>query len=148
MDIINIEGIYITSLKCIQHPKGDIMHGMKKSDPGFNGFGEAYFSSVIKNEIKAWKRHSLMTLNLIVPEGEIKFVIYDDRESSKTAGAFQELVLSKKNYKRLTIPPNVWLGFQGVGSGLNLLLNLANIEHDPNEQENISIENSVIAYNW
>lgn len=148
MDIINIDGLYITPLKQIPHPKGDILHGIRKTDPGFTGFGEAYFSTIKQGDIKAWKRHSRMTLNLIVPEGEVKFVLYDDRENSITAGLFQEITLSKSNYKRLTIPPNIWMGFQGLGNGLNLLLNVADIEHDPNEQENVSPENSVIVYNW
>lgn len=148
MGIINIEGLYITPLKQISHPKGDILHGLKKTDPGFVDFGEAYFSSIKQGDIKAWKRHSRMTLNLIVPEGEVKFVLYDDRENSKTAGKFQEMILSKNNYNRLTIPPKIWMGFQGIGPGLNLLLNIADIEHDPNEQENVPHENSVIVYNW
>jgi dTDP-4-dehydrorhamnose 3,5-epimerase len=148
MDIINIEGLYITPLKQIKHVKGDILHCIKKGDPGFVDFGEAYFSSIRRGDIKAWKRHSIMTLNLIVPEGEVKFVLYDDRKGSKTFGAFQELILSKNNYKRLTVPPNIWVGFQGIGSDLNLVLNVADIQHDPNEQENITVEDSIIVYNW
>lgn len=148
MDVIKIKGLHITPLKQINHIKGDILHGLKKSDAGFVDFGEAYFSTIKKGEVKAWKRHSRMTLNLIVPEGEIKFVLYDDRENSETIDSFQEIVLSKSNYKRLTIPPNVWMGFQGISEGLNLVLNIADIEHDPAEQENVLFENSKIVYNW
>ena len=39
---------------------------MKCVDPGFEGFGEVYFSSVLQGLVKAWKRHSRMTLNLDV----------------------------------------------------------------------------------
>ena len=87
-----------------------------------------------------------MTLNLVVPIGEIKFVIYDGREGSKTRDDIFEIVLSPDDYKRLTIPPNLWMGFQGLGEGLNLLLNLANIEHDPDESE----KKDVVAfkYSW
>jgi dTDP-4-dehydrorhamnose 3,5-epimerase len=87
-----------------------------------------------------------MTLNLIVPIGEIKFVMHDDRENSITKGKFFEIILSPNNYKRLTIPPNIWMGFQGRGIGLNLLLNIADIEHDPNEA--IRAELSNITYSW
>ncbi|MEG2340883.1 MAG: dTDP-4-dehydrorhamnose 3,5-epimerase family protein [Odoribacter sp.] len=144
-----IKGVFVTPLKEIYHPKGDIFHAMKKSDLGYVDFGEAYFSTIKCGTVKAWKRHHKMTLNLVCPVGKIRFVLYDDRLDSLTYGIFQEVVLSTgDNYARLTIPPGVWMGFEGVGEQLNLLLNLADIEHDPSEQENIPILESHIAYNW
>ena len=62
MDEINIEGVILTSLLKIHHPKGYIYHGMKKSDKGFSGFGEAYFSTINYSEIKGWDRHKIMIL--------------------------------------------------------------------------------------
>ena len=146
MDTININGIKLTPLKKIYQPEGNIFHCMKKSDLGFKSFGEAYFSTVECNAVKAWKKHTKMTLNLIVPIGEIQFVIYDDRESSESKGSFFEINLSINNYKRLTISPNLWFGFKGLGKDLNLLLNLADIEHDP--KEIIRLELDKINYNW
>ncbi|MCT4616228.1 MAG: dTDP-4-dehydrorhamnose 3,5-epimerase family protein [Marinifilaceae bacterium] len=143
-----IAGVIITPLKQIEHPKGNILHGMKKSDEGFCGFGEAYFSSIKSGVVKAWKKHNEMTLNLVVPVGAVKFVFFDGRENSITKGEFQEVLLSRENYCRLTIPPGIWMGFEGVGEDLNLLLNVANIAHDPREQLNIPIEESNIKYNW
>ena len=127
-----ISGIILTPLKQIFHPQGDVFHAMKKSDDGFAGFGEAYFSTIAKGEIKAWKKHTEMTLNLIVPVGKIRFVAYDDRENSATKGVFNEFILSLKNYARLTVPPHIWLAFKGIDEK-NLLLNIANLEHNPNE---------------
>ena len=51
MDKVSIEGIILTDLKMINHPNGDIYQAMKKSDKGFEGFGEAYFSTIKENEI-------------------------------------------------------------------------------------------------
>ena len=146
--LIQIKGVLINDLQQIPHPKGDILHGMKNNDSGFNGFGEAYFSTIKTGVIKAWKKHNNMTLNLIVPIGAIRFVLFDERENSKTHGHFNEIVLSKENYKRLTIPSGVWMGFQGLGKDINMLLNIADIPHDPDEQTNISIENSKINFSW
>lgn len=71
-----IENVILTGLKKIPTPKGMVFHGLKASENSYKGFGEAYFSSVAPNEIKGWKRHSRMTLNLIVIVGEIEFTIY------------------------------------------------------------------------
>ena len=73
-----MDGVILTPLKQIYHPKGDIFHAMKKSDIGFDGFGEAYFSTINQNDIKGWKKHTKMTLNIVVPVGNIEFVVYDE----------------------------------------------------------------------
>ena len=63
-----MDGIILTPLQQITHPKGDIFHAMKVSDDGFIGFGEAYFSTINKDVIKGWKKHTEMTLNLVVEQ--------------------------------------------------------------------------------
>jgi len=141
-----VNGVILTPLKKIFHPQGDVFHGMKKSDQGFNNFGEAYFSTINFSSIKPWKKHLRMTLNLIVPVGEVRFVIYDDREESSTYNNFMEIFLSIDNYFRLTVPPNVWMAFEGIGKELNLLLNIADIEHDPNEIKRVEL--TEIPYKW
>ena len=79
-----IEGVTLYTLKRIKNPKGDILHALKCTDEGFGGFGEAYFTQIHSKEVKGWKRHNKMTLNLVVVAGCVKFVIYDDRENSIT----------------------------------------------------------------
>jgi len=135
-----IEGVLLTPLKYILHPKGDVFHGMKKSDPGFTNFGEAYFSTIHVGDIKPWKKHHDMTLNLIVPVGIIRFVIHDDRVGSSTQNIFMSVELGPENYQRLTVPPGVWMAFEGIGPDLNLLLNVADLEHDPKEVERADLD--------
>ncbi|MCG3658926.1 WxcM-like domain-containing protein [Aliarcobacter butzleri] len=135
-----MDGVILTPLKQIYHPKGDIFHAMKKSDIGFDSFGEAYFSTINQNDIKGWKKHTKMTLNIVVPVGNIEFVVYD--ENSKE---FFSTKLSHNNYQRLTVKAGLWMAFKGLEK-YNVLLNLASIEHDPNEAINIGIEE--IKYEW
>ena len=139
-----IKDVVITKLDIIDTLGGDVMHAMKESSVGYAGFGEVYFSQVDKGVIKAWKRHKKMTLNLVVPVGEIRFVLFDDREISNAQ--FQEVVISKGDYCRLTVPPMIWMGFQGLLDGGSMLLNIANIEHDPNEVDRKEIDK--INYDW
>lgn len=146
-----IDGVLLTPLKQITHPKGDVFHAMKCVDPGYISFGEAYFSSIYCGLIKAWKRHSKMTLNLVCIVGEIHFVLYDDRKDSLTYGHFMEATLSPESpelYRRITIPPGIWMAFVGIAEGKSILLNVADIPHDPYEQENIPIEESDIKFDF
>ena len=144
MDEIDIEGLILTPLKRIHHPKGDILHGLKKSDAEYSSFGEAYFSCIKLGQIKGWKRHHNMMLNIIVPVGEIQFVMFDDRNSNEER--FQEVVLSINNYCRLTIPPMVWMAFKGLSSECSILLNIASITHDPSESDSRRLNE--IEFDW
>ena len=135
-----MDGVIISPLKKIHHPKGDIFHAIKKSDVGFFGFGEAYFSTVNQGDIKGWKKHKEMILNLVVPVGEIEFVVYN--ENTKI---FFNTKISQNNYQRLTVKAGLWVAFKGIGM-YNMLLNVSNIEHDANEAININLKD--INYSW
>jgi len=133
-----MDGITLTPLKKIQHPKGDVFHAMKVSDNGFFGFGEAYLSTINKSDIKGWKKHTEMTLNLVVVIGEVEFVAHNGID-------FFSVKISKGNYQRLTVKPGLWLAFRGLSSE-NILLNLANIEHNPDESQSVNLD--FFNYNW
>lgn len=135
-----MDKIELTSLKKIETGKGNVLHAIKRSDAGFVGFGEAYFSEVRKGVVKGWKKHRAMTLNLVVPIGEVQFVIFNELN-----GAFYTHNLSKSNYKRLTVSPGLWMAFKGIQSN-NMLLNIASIEHDPDECDILEIDK--IDYDW
>jgi dTDP-4-dehydrorhamnose 3,5-epimerase len=135
-----MDGVVLTPLKQIKHPLGDIYHAMKKSDKDFSGFGEAYFSTVNQGSTKGWKKHTKMVLNLIVPIGEIEFVIYNESTEK-----FYNVKLSQKNYQRLSISPGLWVAFKGHKSN-NVLLNIASIEH--NSAEAISMPLDSLSFNW
>ena len=131
-----INGVTTTPLSIINIKGGDVLHAMKKSDHGYSGFGEAYFSTIEPKAIKGWKRHTQMVLNLVVPIGSVRFILYDDRENQNNINKFQEVILSiADGYARLTVPPMIWVGFQGLARQTSLVLNIANIEHSPDEIE-------------
>jgi dTDP-4-dehydrorhamnose 3,5-epimerase len=142
----SIEGVLLTPLKIITGESGSVMHALKNHETAYHGFGEVYFSTVEPGYVKGWKKHTKMLLNIIVPSGAIHFVLYDDRGDSPSFQTIQEVSLSTENYQRLTVPPGVWMAFKGLGSGLNMLLNVASIPHDPTETENLPLKNDIIPY--
>jgi dTDP-4-dehydrorhamnose 3,5-epimerase len=141
-----IDEVKLTPLRIISGDSGEVMHALKQHESSFQGFGEAYFSTVEKQAVKGWKKHMRMVLNLIVPSGAIRFVLYDDRPASKSFQTIQELILSKENYQRLTVPPGIWMAFQGISDGLNMLLNIASIPHDPTEADSLPVQNELIPF--
>lgn len=125
----------LTPLSRITHPKGDILHGLKNTDETYKGFGELYFSLILRNEVKGWKRHKHMTMNLIVLVGNVRFYHYD-AQTEKT----NIIEIGNSNYARLTVPPGNWLAFEGLEFGENIILNFANILHDPLEAESMPLD--------
>ena len=141
-----IAGIILTPLNIIAGSSGKVLHALKKSEPSYAGFGEAYFSTVQHQAAKGWKRHREMTLNIVVPYGAIRFVLFDDRENSATKGLIQEVILSPNNYQRLTVPPGIWMAFSGVAEHESILLNIASIPHDPAEADSLPLHNDHIPF--
>ena len=131
--------IIIQKLKKISTDGGQVLHALKSSENVFKKFGEVYFSSVEKNIVRAWKLHTEMTLNLIVPIGMVKFVFYNDDKKN-----FFMYKIGVDNYCRLTVPPNIWFGFQGLNE--NLIMNLIDMEHNPDEVKRKSTNE--LYYDW
>ncbi|MCK5576668.1 MAG: dTDP-4-dehydrorhamnose 3,5-epimerase, partial [Sphingomonadales bacterium] len=84
-----IDGVSVTPLKVLGDERGAVLRWMRPDTPSFKDFGEAYFSKVAVGAVKAWKRHNRMTLNLTVPVGRVRFVLYDARPESPTKGEVQ-----------------------------------------------------------
>ena len=134
---MNLDDIKLTALDRIKTSGGDVMHGMRNTDPGYAGFGEAYFSLVSAGAVKGWKRHKKMTMNLLVPFGKVKFVFRVVEPNNRNNFRVEEIGIDR--YMRITVPPGIWFAFQGLFGGESLILNLANISHDPAEIERLDI---------
>ena len=136
--------ILLNPLRIIETEGGDVLHAMKKMDSGYSGFGEAYFSEIKFESVKAWKRHKEMTLNFIVPNGKVRFVLFDDRENK--TGRLSSYILCREFHSRLTVPPMVWVGFQGLERDISTILNIADMPHNPEEVDRKNIDE--IEFNW
>ena len=141
MGAIGVDKIVVTPLKRISVIGGDVLHGIKRNDSGYVDFGEAYFSLIDLGAIKGWKRHLRMTLNFVVPIGAIQFVFIDE------AGNIRKELVSPTRYVRLTIPPCIWFGFKGLATPKSLLMNVADIPHDPDEIERKGLDDFLFDWN-
>ena len=127
-----MEGVSLHPLKHISVPKGDVFHALKCTDEGFSGFGEAYFTQIESGKAKGWKRHNRMTLNLVVVYGKVTFVLFDDRENSKTKDEFETITLS--------VSPGIWMAFYGAGNETSMLMDIIPEPHDDKEGDRKPLE--------
>ena len=143
-----IHDVTVTPLRRIADERGAVFHMLREDSPVFERFGEIYFSTVYPGVVKGWHIHKRMTLNYAVPSGMVKLVCFDDREDSATRGVVQELHIGELNYVLVTIPPLVWNGFKGEGTGPALIANCASIPHDPDEIDRLDPFDNDIPYDW
>lgn len=143
-----IDGVVVKPLRQILDERGKVMHLLRADDPVFEKFGEVYFSVVQPGAIKAWHLHKEMALNYAVPVGNIKMVLYDDRDGSTSRGEVMEIFTGPDDYKLIHVPPLVWNGFKGIGSVPALVANCATVAHRPDEIVRMDPFARSIPYDW
>ncbi len=136
-----LDKIKINNLDIFPTKYGNAMHAIKNSNENLKQFGEVYFSWINFKSVKAWKYHTQMTLNLVVPVGKVKFVFYCDKKNK-----FRIEEIGENNYALLTVPPRIWFGFQGLYNTKSLVTNIADIEHDP--KETLGKDHKEIKFEW
>jgi dTDP-4-dehydrorhamnose 3,5-epimerase len=143
-----IQGVEIVPLRRIQDERGYVMHMLREDDPHFDHFGEIYFSVIYPGVIKGWHLHSRMTINYAVVVGNIKLVLFDQRDGSSSKGQLQEIVFGDINYQLVRVPPGVVNGFTATGGERAVVANCADIPHDPSEITRIDPFSPSIPYSW
>ena len=138
---LNIAGAKVTKLERIPTDGGYVMHGLSREESTFCGFGEVYFSCIEAGKVRGWKKHRNMTLNLVVLIGKIRFVLIDGRGKYDPSNTDEVVLSPEENYARLTVPPGVWVAFQGIDCQKNMLVNVANIKHHPAEADQVPLNN-------
>ena len=56
-----LEGMSIRNLSVVENEKGSVLHMIRSDSEYFEKFGEIYFSEVMPNVIKGWKKHKITT---------------------------------------------------------------------------------------
>lgn len=143
-----IQGVQVINLARIPDERGTVYHMLRRTDPHFIQFGEIYFSTVYAGVIKGWHKHREMTLNYACIFGQVKLVLFDEREGSKTHGNLMEIFLGVDNYSLVIIPPDIWNGFKGMSVPYSIIANCSTHAHDPSRSERLDPFNNHIPYNW
>lgn len=131
-----IVGVRLEPLMVHQDARGALLHVLRADSALFTRFGEVYLSEINPGVMKGWKRHLRMTQHIAVPAGRVKFSLHDDRPGSPTAGATASCELGRPDaYALLVVPPLVWYAWACLGDRPAMLVNCADLPHDPAESE-------------
>ncbi|MQT13485.1 WxcM-like domain-containing protein [Segnochrobactrum spirostomi] len=136
------DGWSLRPLRLFPDERGAVLHMLRASDAHFERFGEIYFSTIRQGVVKAWHLHRTKTINLAVPIGAVRVVVW------REGGTAQELTLGREAYGLLTIRPGVWYGFEGLGAGESLIANCATEPYDAAEGEDLPPDSARVPYRW
>jgi dTDP-4-dehydrorhamnose 3,5-epimerase len=145
-----IDGVTIKDLKLIPDERGFLMEILRRDDPVFQQFGQAYVTAAYPGVVKAWHYHTKQTDHFCVLRGAAKVVLYDSRDDSRTKGEVNEFFPSEHRPQLIVIPPFVHHGYKNVGIEVVLLLNLPTETYDyaqPDEHR-VDPHSGEIPYDW
>lgn len=145
---MNIADVIVENPKCFIDERGKLMRMVRKDSSLFDSFAEVYFSVVNPGVIKGWKEHFEMTQLFSCPTGQIKLVLYDNREKSSTYQKIQEVYFGEEEHKLIKIPPQIMYAFQCISEKPAVIVNCTNLIHNPEESKQTPLENSIIKYKW
>ena len=129
---MKIIGVKKIKQNIFKNSKGDLIKFVSKKNNFFKSFGEVYFNEIKYNKRKGWILHKKNQCIFTTVYGEVIFRLFDGRKKSSTYHSRKKVILSKKNYKIICVPPGVWFSFESLSS-LSLVVNFINNPHDDKE---------------
>lgn len=143
-----IHGVSLSPLQRFTNDQGAVSRMLRVTDPVFSTFGEIYFSSVPAGMQKDWRLHNSLTMNLAVPVGTVRFVLFDPRDDSPTRGTMAHYEIGDENYQLLSVPNGIWMTFANQRSEVALIANCATEPHDPNEVIRRAADDPPVPFSW
>ncbi|HBZ00135.1 MAG TPA: dTDP-4-dehydrorhamnose 3,5-epimerase [candidate division Zixibacteria bacterium] len=142
----------VSTKKLVVHPdnRGRLFEILRCDDAIFNRFGQVYLTTAYPGIIKAWHYHKVQTDYFCCIQGKARLVLYDARQGSATMGNILEFIIGPENLMLVTIPPEVYHGFQCVSEIEALMINIPTEPYNPEKPDEYRIDeySADIPYTW
>lgn len=146
-----IKGLVVRKLCPNIDQRGLLCEIMREDWDIYENVKMTYYSKSYPGVIRAWHRHIRgQTDFFVVPAGNIKVAVYDDRENSPTRGEINDFILGEDNPILLKIPGDCWHGFKVVGDKPAILINMPTklYDYENPDEERIPYDTDKIPYVW
>lgn len=145
-----ITGVRVKSLRVIPDERGRLFEMLRRDEPLFTTFGQAYCTTVNAGVVKGWHYHKKQVDNFVCVSGMIKLVAYDARPRSSTKGQVNEFFLGIHHPLLVQIPPGVYHGFKGLSHPEAIVINLPTepYHHGRPDEFRVDPHRNDIPYEW
>lgn len=111
----------------------------------------SYVSVTHPGIIRAWHRHLEGQIDhFVVPHGQVKVGLYDDRENSPTQGELDTYIVGEGNMQAIRVPGDCWHGFKTIGDEPATLINFPTklYEYKDPDEERLPYDTDKIPLDW
>jgi dTDP-4-dehydrorhamnose 3,5-epimerase len=145
-----IEGVHIKKLRFIEDERGRLMEVLRKDDPFYRKFGQAYVTTARPGVVKAWHYHMLQDDNIALLVGKIRFGLFDARKDSRTHGESMDLLVDEKAPVLIHVPKGVYHGFKCVGDVEAMVMNVPTEPYNHNSPDELRVDafENEIPFDW
>ncbi len=145
-----IQGVKVKQLHFYMDERGKLLEVLRSDDFLFNGFGQAYITTIKPAVIKGWHFHKEQTDNICCIKGSIKLVLYDSREDKSSYQELAEFLIGDENPALVQIPKEVCHAVQCLGEEEAVILNIPDLpyNHENPDKYELDLYSSKIPYNW
>jgi dTDP-4-dehydrorhamnose 3,5-epimerase len=146
-----IEGVTAREVLHVPRDHGVITEMYRSEwDPTGLPVGHVYQSRLFPGAIGAWSCHLKSIDRLFVNQGQLKIVLFDGREGSRTLGEIMQLHVGDPRPTFLVIPTGVWHGLQNVGPTDALMVNFPTHPYDYADPDHwrLPFDSPEIPYTW
>jgi dTDP-4-dehydrorhamnose 3,5-epimerase len=146
-----IDGVVVHEVLHVPRDHGVITEIFRPQwDPSGLPVVHIYQSRLFPGAIGAWSCHARTIDRLFVNQGQLKIVLFDGREDSRTSGGIMELHAGDARPAFLVIPAGIWHGLQNVGPSDALVLNCPTHAYDYEDPDHFRLpwDSSEIPYSW
>ena len=146
-----IDGVSVREVLHVPRDHGVITEVFRPEwDPTGLPVVHIYQSRLYPGALGAWSCHAQNTDRLFVNQGNIKIVLYDGRDESRTFGKLNELHAGDARPCLLVLPPGIWHGLQNLGSQEALVLNMPTRPYNYEDPDHYRLPYDApeIPYSW
>ena len=145
-----IRGIHTKALRVIPDERGRLFEMLRRDEPLFKQFGQAYCTSVNYGVVKGWHYHKKQVDNFVCVSGMSKLVAYDGRPGSSTKGIVNEFFIGTHNPMLVQIPAGVCHGFKGLSHPEAVVINIPTepYHHQRPDEYRLDPHQNDIPYDW
>jgi dTDP-4-dehydrorhamnose 3,5-epimerase len=146
-----IDGVSVREVRHVPRDHGVITEIFRPEwDPTGLPVVHIYQSRLYPGALGAWSCHQRSTDRLFVNQGQLKIVLFDGREGSKTRGFLMEVHAGDARPSLIVVPPGIWHGLQNLGSTDALILNCPTEAYDYKDPDHyrLAYDSAEIPYTW
>jgi dTDP-4-dehydrorhamnose 3,5-epimerase len=146
-----IEGVAVRPATTIPDERGTICEIYSEAwDMSTGPLVYVYQVTVRPYKVKGWVVHHAQDDRIFVSQGTLKWVLFDNRDTSPSYRQLNEIFLSEQNRALLLIPRGVFHAVQNVGNTDALFINLPTrpYNHADPDKYRLPPNNDVIPYRF